>query len=174
MFRVLSSVFVVGISHLYFLGTLNPELKTFSLFPYLRRINRMLKDIPQLTVDKIIVAIVREPDEDGNLFWNVYLINAYDEEIRGVMVSSKGYGQYEGRDVKTSVLRHVIGSVSPFDYAKIEPLMDNLVGLSNEYWVSFYRGKDMYDKKYVFLPESVTEENLTTIPVLNKKGVMIR
>jgi hypothetical protein len=134
----------------------------------------MLKDIPQLTVDKIIIAIVREPDEDGNLFWNVYLINTYDEEIHGVMVSSKGYGQFEGRDVKTSVLRHVIGIVAAQDYAKIEPLMDNLVGLSNEYWVSFYRGKDMYDKKYVFLPESVTEDNLTLVPVLNKKGIMIR
>ena len=40
--------------------------------------------------------------------------------------------------------------------------------------ISFYLGKDMYDKKYVFLPESITEENLTLIPVLNKQGVMIR
>ena len=64
----------------------------------------------------------------------------YDSEIRGVMVSSKGYGQYEGRDVKTTILRHVIGNIDPHDYAKIEPLMDNL----------------------------------TMIPVLNKKGVMIR
>jgi len=32
----------------------------------------------------------------------------------------------------------------------------------------------MYDKKYVFVPESITEENFTHVPVLNKKGVMIR
>ena len=52
--------------------------------------------------------------------------------------------------------------------------MENLLGLSNEYWVSFYKEKDMYDKKFIFLPESVREDNLTMIPVLNKRGVMIR
>ena len=71
----------------------------------------MLKDIPQLVVDKIIVAVVRETNEDDFLVWNVYLVNMYDSEIRGVMVSSKGYGQYEGRDVKTTILRHVIGNI---------------------------------------------------------------
>lgn len=134
----------------------------------------MLKDIPKLTVEKIVLAVVREIDEEGQNVWNVYLINLYDEEIRNVMVSSKGYGIYEGNDVKTSVLRHVIGNVETKEYAKIEPIMDNLLGLTNEYWVSFYKGKDLYDKKYVFLPESIKDENLSMIPVLNKKGVMIK
>ncbi len=134
----------------------------------------MLKDIPKLLVEKIVVAIVQENDEEDNLIWNVYLINLYDEEIYGVLVSSKGYGKFEGREVKTSVLRHLIGTVEPQEYAKIEPLMEDLIGLSNEYWVSFYKNKQMYDKKYVFLPESIREENLTLIPVLNKKGVMIQ
>ncbi len=134
----------------------------------------MLKDIPKLLVEKIVVAIVQEKDEGDVLMWNVYLINLYDEEIYGVLVSSKGYGNFEGREVKTSVLRHLIGTVEPQEYAKIEPLMEDLLGLSNEYWVSFYRNKQIYDKKYVFLPDSIHEENLTLIPVLNKKGVMIQ
>jgi hypothetical protein len=134
----------------------------------------MLKDIPQLTVENIIVAIVREPNDEGELIWNAYLVNLYDEEIRGVLVSSKGYGHYEGRDVKTSILRHLIGNIDPKDYAKIEPIMDNLFGLSNEFWVSFYKDSHMYDKKYIFLPETICEENMTVIPVLNKRGVMIR
>jgi len=134
----------------------------------------MLKDIPQLKVENIVVAVVREPNDAGELTWNAYLVNLYDQEITNVLVSSKGYGHYEGRDVKTSVLRHLIGNIDPKDYAKIEPIMDNLFGLSNEFWVSFYKGRDIYDKKYIFLPESITEENFTTIPVLNKPGVMIR
>ena len=134
----------------------------------------MLKDIPRLVVDKIAVAIIREKNEEDILVWNVYLINLYDQEIYGVLVSSKGYGVFEGREVKTSVLRHLIGTVGPLDYAKIEPLMDDLLGLSNEYWVSFYKDKLLYDKKYVFLPDSVREENLTLIPVLNRKGIMIQ
>lgn len=134
----------------------------------------MLKDIPKLTVENLVVAIVREQNDEGELVWNSYLVNLYDHQISNVLVSSKGYGQYEGREVKTSVLRHLIGNVDAKDYAKIEPIMENLFGLNNEFWVSFYKGRDIYDKKYIFLPETIKEENFTTIPVLNKPGVMIR
>jgi len=134
----------------------------------------MLKDIPKLVVENIIVAIVHEPNTEGEMVWNVYIVNLYNEKIEGVLVSSKGYGSYEGRDVKTTVLRHLIGDIDPKDYAKIEPIMTDVFGLSNEYWVSFYLDKKMYDKKYIFLPESIKEENFSVVPVLNKRGVMIR
>ena len=78
----------------------------------------MLKDIPQLIVENIVVAVVRE-EEEGEQVWNVYIINLYDQEIASVLVSSVGYGQFEGREVKTSVLRHLIGDISSNDYGKI-------------------------------------------------------
>ena len=134
----------------------------------------MLKDIPKLVVENIIVAIIHEPNDEGELIWNAYLVNLYDQQISNVLVSSKGYGNFDGREVKTSVLRHLIGNVDSKEYAKIEPIMENLFGLSNEFWVSFYLGKNIYDKKYIFLPEAINENNFTLIPVLNKRGVMIR
>ena len=135
----------------------------------------MLKDIHRPEVKNIVLAAVKEPNEEsGTMEWHVYLVNLNDEVIRGVLVSSKGYGEIDGKEVKTSILRHLIGNVDPQDYARIEMIMDNLFGLSNEYWVSFYMGSDMYDKKYIFLPESIKEENFTNIPVLNKRGVMLR
>lgn len=134
----------------------------------------MLKDIPKLAVENIVVAVVKELNDEGEMVWNAYLVNLYDREISNVLVSSKGYGSFEGREVKTSVLRHLIGNIDAKDYARIEPIMDNLFGLSNEFWVSFYLNKHIYDKKYIFLPESITENNFTMIPVLNKRGVMIK
>src|SRR5258708_40175004 len=140
----------------------------------------MLKDIPKLEVENLVIAAVREDFKNplsGEEFqdgWGIYLVNLYDQPIEGVLVSSKGYGNYEGRDVKTSVLRHLIGTIEAHDFAKIEPIMANVFGLNNEYWVSFYLNKHMYDKKYIFLPETIREENFTMIPVLNKRGVMIR
>ena len=134
----------------------------------------MLKDIPKLAVENIVVAVVKELNDEGEMVWNAYLVNLYDQEISNVLVSSKGYGNFEGREVKTSVLRHLIGNIDPKDYAKIEPIMDNLFGLSNEFWVSFYLDKHIYDKKYIFLPETINESNFTMIPVLNKRGVMIK
>ena len=134
----------------------------------------MLKDIPKLVVENVAIAIVQEKNEEGEVIWNSYLINLYDEKIDGVLVSSKGYGNYDGRNVKTSMLRHLIGTVEAHDYAKIEPIMSNVFGLTNEFWVSFFLKKEMYDKKYIFLPETISEVNFTTIPYLNKRGVMIR
>ena len=134
----------------------------------------MLKDIPNLVVENIVIAVVPETNESNKKVWNVYLVNLYDKGIENVMVSSKGYGTFQGREVKTSVLRHMIGNIDSHDYAKIEPILTDLFALSNEYWISFYLDKQIYDKKYVFLPEAIKEENFSLIPVLNLKGVMIR
>jgi hypothetical protein len=51
--------------------------------------------------------------------------------------------------------------------------MDFAFGLSNEFWVSFYIGEQVYDKQFVFLPETITPANFTMVPVLERKGVMI-
>jgi hypothetical protein len=125
-------------------------------------------------VENLAVAIVKEENDEGEAEWNAYVINLYDTKIETVIVSSKGYGVFEGRDVKTSILRHVIGDIDPNDYARVEAIIPNLFGLNNEFWVSFYLNKQIYDKKYVFLPETIKEENFILIPVLNKPGVMIR
>jgi len=134
----------------------------------------MLKDIPTLIVENIIIAVVPETNAFDEPQWNVYVVNLYDQKIEGVLVSSQGYGTYQGRDVKTTVLRHFIGEMEPASVARIEPIMSDLFAISNEYWISFFLNNQMYDKKYVFLPETIQEENLTPIPVLNKRGVMIR
>jgi hypothetical protein len=135
----------------------------------------MLKDIPNPVVDKIIVAVVREnEDKQEEDKWSVYLINLYDKKIENVLVSSKGYGIHDGENVKTTTLRHLIGEILPGESAKIESIIEDVFGLNNEYWVSFYIGKEIYDKKYIFLPESIRKEHLTLIPHINKQGVMIR
>lgn len=134
----------------------------------------MIKDIPKYEVKDVALAVVKDADELGETIWNVYLINLKEEELQGVLVSSRGYGLYKGEEVKTSVLRHFLDDLPPISYAKIEPIMDKLFGLSNEYWLSYYYQGGMYDKKYIFLPESIREENFVTIPLINKKGVMIK
>jgi hypothetical protein len=134
----------------------------------------MLKDIRNPVVDKIIVAVIKEQDPKSETEWGVYLLNMYDVKIENVLVSSKGYGIHNGENVQTSVLRHLIGEVEPKQSAKIEPIIKDVFGLNNEYWVSFYIGKEIYDKKFIFLPESISEQHLTLIPLMNKHGVMIQ
>ena len=123
--------------------------------------------------EDVAVAIVPENIEDQN-GWMVYLVNLKNNSIENVIVSSKGYGEIDNKNIKTSTLRHFIEKVEPHTVSKIEPIMEDVFGLANEYWVSFYINKTIYDKKFVFLPESIQENNFITIPFLNKKVVMIK
>jgi hypothetical protein len=124
-------------------------------------------------VEDVAVAVVPENIEDQN-GWMVYLVNLKNNSLENVIVSSKGYGEIDNRNLKTSTLRHFIEKIEPHTFSKIEPIMEDVFGLANEYWVSFYINKTIYDKKFVFLPESIQENNFVTIPFLNKKGVMIK
>lgn len=123
--------------------------------------------------EDIAVAVVPELVEDQN-GWMVYLVNLKNAAIENVLVSSQGYGEIDNRNLRTSELRHYIEKLEAHKFSKIEPIIEDVFGLANEYWVSFYVNKTIYDKKFVFLPESINENNFVTIPFLNKKGVMIR
>ena len=127
-------------------------------------------------VENVAVAVVPEKNEEGGTTHYVYLINFREDIMEGIIITSVGYGQNanSGEKVKTSTLRHCIEVMLPNEAAKIEPIMDEVFGLSNEYWVSFWADNVMYDKKFIFLPESIQEKNFTLIPQLNRKGLMIK
>ena len=134
----------------------------------------MKKDIIPPVVEDIALAVIKEQNELAEDVWNVYMLNFKKELIEGVLVTSKGYGSYNGEEVRTSTLRHFLDEIPAGGYVKVEPIMEDLFGLNNEYWISFYLNKVMYDKKYIFLAESICEENFIQIPLIGKKGVMIR
>lgn len=134
----------------------------------------MRKDIIPPEVTDIAVAVVKEKNEQEEWEWNVYMLNLREETIEGVLVTSTGYGEVKGEELKTSTLRHFLDTLQPKSFGKIEPIMESVFSIHNEYWVSFYANKVMYDKKYVFLAESISEANFTDIPIINKKGVMIK
>ena len=133
----------------------------------------MKKDLPLNIVEDISIAVVLETESPTSKVWNVYLINEKKSAIQNVLVSSKGYGLKDGREVKTTTLRHFIGDLEANSSQKIEAIDPQVFGLTNEYWLSYYVEGTIYDKKYVFLPESIVDENLIKIPLVNKPGVMI-
>ncbi|WP_293916683.1 MULTISPECIES: hypothetical protein [unclassified Sphingobacterium] len=133
----------------------------------------MKKDLPENIVEDILISVVLEGDTPTSQNWKVYLINEKNERLENVFVSSKGYGKKDGKEVKTTTLRHFIGDVAPSSFVKIEAIDDQVFGLTNEYWLSYYIGGVIYDKKYIFLPESIVDENLSKVPLVNKPGVII-
>lgn len=136
----------------------------------------MRKDIDIPVVEDVSVAVVKElnPEKTQEVY-NVYLINQKPKMIKNALVTSKGYGKNAntGAEVKTSTLRHFLGDVEASSFSKIEPIVEEVFGLNNEYWVSFFVENQMYDKKYIFLAETITDENMINVPIINKKGVLI-
>jgi hypothetical protein len=133
----------------------------------------MKKDLPENIVENVAIAVVLESSTPEVKNWKVYLLNLKNEAIETVLVSSKGYGEKGGKQVKTSILRHSIGTVTAQDYAAIELIDEQVLGLTNEYWLSYYIGGQIFDKKFIFVPESIIDTNLSRIPLLNMPGVMI-
>jgi hypothetical protein len=134
----------------------------------------MIKDLPQNIVEDIAIAVALEKESIESKIWYVYLINLKNEPIENVLITSKGYGEKDGEQVKTSTLRHMFPLVESGAFVLIEPIDEAPFGLNNEYWLSYYMGKEIFDKKFIFLPESIVELNFIKLPVLNKPGVMIR
>lgn len=133
----------------------------------------MRKDIEIPTVTEVAVAVVNELNEENHLEWNVYIVNLKNKPLEGVLVSSRGYGEIGNEKRATSELRHFLDVVEPQAFKKIEPIVEDVFALTNEYWVSFYLDNKMFDKKFIFLAESIRKENCITVPILNRKGVLI-
>lgn len=128
----------------------------------------MKKDIDFSPVKDVTVTIAREENDA----WVVYLLNRSAHKLDTIFVTSKGYGSRNGHEQKTSLLRHAIPYLEPGMYAKIEPIDPAVFHLTNEYWVSYYIGDQIFDKKFIFVPDTIIEKNLTFIPELDAQGVL--
>lgn len=132
----------------------------------------MKKDIDFDPVEGVAVAIATSENDLGQPVWNVYLLNYNSFALDNVLVTSKGYGTYEGEEIRTSVLRHMFERVEARSFVQIEPIDAGIFHINNEYWVSYYIGRKIYDKKFIFVPDSIVESNLIDISMLDLRGVL--
>jgi hypothetical protein len=131
----------------------------------------MKKDIPFYPVEGVSIAIAPNLADPTDL-WEVHVLNENEFTIENVTISSRGYGfNKEGATQETSVLRHHIDELHAAHSALVEQISPEVFHLTNEYWVSYFIGPQVYDKKFIFLPESLIAENATHIPLLNREAV---
>ena len=135
----------------------------------------MRDELKSPVVENVKLVVVPEINEEGGIQHYVYLLNLRDDIMEGIIVTSKGYGVdvNSGEKINTSTLRHSLEILLPDEAAKIEPIMEEVFGLTNEYWVSFWVNDTLFDKKFLFLPESIQEKNYTAIPRLGGRGIMV-
>ncbi|GAB3565464.1 hypothetical protein GCM10027578_12850 [Spirosoma luteolum] len=132
----------------------------------------MKKDINFLPVEGVQVVVARKPNELGGFDWQVFLINQNQVPIKTVFVTSKGYGLKDDEEQKTSTLRHFFVEIQPGAHEVVETIMPDVFHLNNEYWVSYFIDSQVFDKKFIFVPDSIVEENLVPVPALGLDGIL--
>ena len=132
----------------------------------------MKKDINFLPVEGVQIAIARKENLLGDYDWQVFLINQNQIPIHTVFVTSKGYGEKDAEEQKTSTLRHFFVEVLAGAYEVVETIMPDVFHLNNEYWVSYYIDNQIFDKKFIFVPDSIVDDHLIQIPALGLDGIL--
>ena len=133
----------------------------------------MKKDIDIPEVSNVFMAVVKEYNNEFKCDdWNAYIINNKEVDLEMVLIVSKGYD--EDNLTETAVLRHKIDKLPAKSFAKVELLQDDVLKLSNFFNVTFFEGNKMFDKKYLFDKGSIKEGALRKIPLLNKRGILIK
>lgn len=114
--------------------------------------------------------VVVEGEQVG---WHVYLLNHNAYTLHNVIISANGYGlQDDGEKVRTSTLRYAYEAVPPHTAVPIEPIDPAIFHLNNQYWVSYYHGSQIFDKKFIFVPDSIIADNFIHIALLGRPGVL--
>jgi len=128
----------------------------------------MRKDIEIPTIEKVHIVAIKEWDTDFLAQnWNVYLINDREDIIETVLVLSRG----SNKDIKTSTLRHGLKDIAPKTSAKVELITDEVLGFTNEYLVTFFAEGKLFERRFIFEPNSISESNTKLLPVMEKEGV---
>ncbi|EKF55140.1 hypothetical protein I215_08922 [Galbibacter marinus] len=131
----------------------------------------MKKDIQiPIAEDVFVVAIHQWDEEKLNKDWWVYLINNQKQALEATILVSKGYGD----GLKTSTIRHGFGTLEPKSATKVELLQEEVFKLSNEFFLTFFKDGKLFEKKFVFEPYQLSEENIADIPLVDEKGILAK
>ena len=135
----------------------------------------MRKDIIIPEVENVFVAAVQEWSDDFmEKVWYAYLVNDSDFLIENVLIVSKAFGTIDGEMKKTSLLRHAFVEVPSVSVVKIEMVEKSVLALNNEFMVTFFMENKLYDKKFIFKANSITENDTEEVPILFVEGVIVR
>ncbi|MCP9767786.1 hypothetical protein EGI22_07660 [Lacihabitans sp. LS3-19] len=129
----------------------------------------MKKDIDFPQNQNVVLAIAPSEFEQ----WDVFLINNGSEEITNILVSSSGFGfDDKGEKVSTSTLRHFFDNLQGASFLAVEKIDPTVFHLNNEYWISYWIDGTLFDRRFLFVPDSITEQNCIQVSILDKSAVL--
>ncbi|GAB4123489.1 MAG: hypothetical protein Fur0027_00940 [Raineya sp.] len=132
----------------------------------------MKKDIEFPEVEGIQIAIARKKNEEDKYEWFAYLLNTKEIDLHNVIITCSGYGEIDGEALSTSTLRYFFELVPALSTYLIEPLSPEIFALSSQYWVSYYIGNQIFDKKFIFTPELIERAEYIYIKQIDLEGIL--
>jgi hypothetical protein len=131
----------------------------------------MRKDIEIPKAENVHIVAVKEWDKEfTGQHWNIYLVNDREDQISTVLVMSRG----KSDERKTSTLRHGLGNLKPKSAAKVEFIPIEVLGFTNEYLLTFFAENKLFERKFIFEPNSISEEKIVALPVLESEGILAK
>jgi hypothetical protein len=127
------------------------------------------KDIHIPEVKDVYIAVVREYNETYKVFdWNAYIINDKPLSLDMVIIVTKGYS----KDKITTTFRKKIDALPAKSFAKIEMIQEDVLSMNNVFNVSFFEDNKIYEKRFEFQKNTISESFLDDIPLMRLKGVL--
>jgi hypothetical protein len=131
----------------------------------------MKKDIEIPFAENIQIVATKEWDKDFLAqTWNVYIINNREALIETVLVLSRGNKE----DKKTTTLRHGLGDLPAHTAKKVEFIPEDVFGFTNEYLVTFFAEGKLLDRKFEFIPHSISEEHAIFVDLMGQYCVLAK
>ena len=129
----------------------------------------MKKDITISEVKDVYVAVVHQYNETYKVYdWNAYIINDKSVDLEMVIIVTKGYSE----DKKTATLRKKIEVLPAKNFAKIELILEDVLSINNLFNVSFFENNKLFEKSFEFKKNTINENALQKIPLIDSKGVL--
>tara|TARA_B100000767_G_scaffold269278_1_gene290861 strand:+ start:360 stop:755 length:396 start_codon:yes stop_codon:yes gene_type:complete len=127
------------------------------------------KDIHIPEVKDVYIAVVREYNKTYKVFdWNAYIINDKPLCLDMVIIVTKGYS----KDKITTTFRKKIDALPAKSFAKIEMIQEDVLSMNNVFNVSFFEDNKIYEKRFEFQKNTISESFLNDIPLMRLKGVL--
>ena len=129
----------------------------------------MKKDIHIPEVKDVYIAVVHDYNENYKVYdWNAYIINDKAVDLEMVIIVTKGYSEAK----KTATFRKKIELLPAKSFAKIELLLDDILAINNRFDVSFFENNTVFEKSFEFRKNTINENALQNIPLMDVKGVL--
>ncbi|MCC6599274.1 MAG: hypothetical protein IT223_01205 [Crocinitomicaceae bacterium] len=134
----------------------------------------MKRDIILPDAKDIAIAIVPAAGNEKD-HWQVFFINLNPVPVDTVLIQAQGMTTgKESNEKTTAPVRFMLPALPALSARQFEVLVSESLTTSHRYWVSYYIGSLLYEKKIMVTQQELEKGKLHILPVLEKEGMLFQ